>query len=59
MSDSCPVLVIIPVLKKIALYFGLSLCIYIYIYIYKVSKVGDLCQGRPEGSLFNSYYTEM
>ena len=29
---------------------------YIYIYIYK-SKVGDLSPGRPEGSLFNSYYT--
>ena len=26
--------------------------IYIYIYIYKVSKVGDLSQGWPEGSLF-------
>ena len=33
--------------------------IYIYIYIYKVSKVGDCSQGRPESSLFNSYYTEM
>ena len=34
--------------------------IYIYIYIYvKVSKVGDRSRGRPEGSLFNSYYTEV
>ena len=23
------------------------------------SKVGDLCWGWPEGSLFNSYYTEL
>ena len=28
----------------------------IYIYIY---KVGDLSEGWPEGSLFNSYYTEV
>ena len=36
--------------------------IYIYIYIYirlKVSKVGDRSRGRPEGSFFNSYYTEV
>ena len=25
--------------------------------VYKVSKVGDRSRGRPEGSLFNSYYT--
>ena len=25
----------------------------------KVSKVGDCSRGRPEGSLFNSYYTEV
>ena len=25
----------------------------------KVSKVGDHCRGRPEGSLFNGYYTEV
>ena len=25
----------------------------------KVSKVGDLSQGWPEGSLFNSYYTKV
>ena len=31
-------------------------CIYIYIYTY-ISKVGDLSQGCPKGSLFNSYYT--
>ena len=30
-----------------------------YMYIYKVSKVGDCSRGRPEGSLFNSYYTEV
>ena len=24
-----------------------------------VRKVGDLCRGRPEGSLFNSNYTEV
>ena len=27
--------------------------------IAKVSKIGDLSQGWPEGSLFNSYYTEV
>ena len=25
----------------------------------KVCKVGDLIRGRPEGSFFNSYYTEV
>ena len=30
-----------------------------YIYIYKISKIGDLRQGRPERSLFNNYYTEV
>ena len=34
--------------------FNAKSCLYIYI-----SKVGDLNQGRPEGSLFNSYYTEV
>ena len=24
-----------------------------------ISKVGDRSQGRPEGSLFNSYYTKV
>ena len=34
--------------------------VYIYIYIYIVkSKVVDCNQGRPEGSLFNSYDTEV
>ena len=33
--------------------------LYIYIYIYIVSKVGDRSRGRPKGSLFNSYYTEV
>ena len=23
------------------------------------SKVGDCCRGRPKGSLFNCYYTEV
>ena len=33
---------------------------YTYIYIYrKKSKVGDRCRGRPESSLFNSYYNEV
>ena len=31
---------------------------YIYIYIY-ITQVGDLCRGWSEGSLFNSYYTEV
>ena len=35
-----------------------KLFVYIYIYIY-ISKVGDLSRGRPEGSLFNSFYTEV
>ena len=26
---------------------------------YNKSKVGDRSRGRPEGSLFNSYYPEM
>ena len=30
-----------------------------YLKLYKVSKVGDLIRGQPEGSLFNSYYTEV
>ena len=25
----------------------------------KVSKIGERNRGRPEGSLFNSYYTEV
>ena len=27
--------------------------------IYKKSKVGDLSRRRPEGSLFNNYYTKV
>ena len=27
--------------------------------ICKKSKVGDLSRGQPEGSLFDSYYTEV
>ena len=30
-----------------------------FVISYKVSKVGDCSRGQPEGSLFNSYYTEM
>ncbi len=33
--------------------------IYIYIYVCVKSKVGDRSRRRPEGSFFNSYYTEM
>ena len=25
----------------------------------EISKVGDLSRGQPEGSLFDSYYTEV
>ena len=31
----------------------------IYIYNKKLSIVGDRSRGRPDGSLFNSYYTEV
>ena len=31
----------------------------LFILFYKVSKVGDCCRGRPKGSLFNSFCTEM
>ena len=30
-----------------------------FTFTYKKSKVGDRSRGRPEGSLFNSYYTEV
>ena len=33
--------------------------VYIYIYIYMLSNLADWSQGRPEGPLFNSYYTEI
>ena len=34
--------------------------IYIYIYIYiSKSKVSDRSRGRPEDSIFNSYYTDV
>ena len=33
--------------------------IYVMLYQVKVSKVGDLSRGWPEGSLFNSYYTKV
>ena len=32
---------------------------FISLYLLKVSKVGDRSRGQPEGSLFNSYYTEV
>ena len=28
-------------------------------FIFYIVKVGDRCRGRPQGSLFNSYYTEV
>ena len=39
-------------------------CVYIYIYIYiyiymYISNVGDFSRGWPEGSFFNSYYTNV
>ena len=37
----------------------MQLYLYIYIYIYKSKVVGDSRGGSPEGSLFNSYYTEV
>ena len=33
--------------------------IYIYIYIYIYIKFVARSRGRPEGSLFNNYYTEV
>ncbi len=36
----------------------IDMCVFIRC-ISKVSKVDDCGRGRPEGSLFNSYYTEM
>ena len=49
--------------EKISLVLEISVfmmvLIYIYIYIYIISKVGDRSRGRPEGSLFNSYDTEV
>ena len=42
----------------IYIYVCVCVCEYVYIYIY-IYKVGDRSQGRPEGSLFNSYYPEM
>ena len=53
------------------LYIYIYIIEYIYIYIIEyskirnlsiyieVSKVGDCSRGKPEGSLFNSYYTEV
>ena len=33
--------------------------IYYFLECTYYSKVGDCSQGQPEGSLFNSYYTEV
>ena len=30
---------------------------YTYIFVYKKAKLGDCSQGRPEGLIFNGYYT--
>ena len=34
------------------------MCVCLRVYMY-LSKVSDRSRGRPEGSLFNSYYTEL
>ena len=46
------------ILINVSLSFNQTYLKYIYIYIY-ISKVGDQCQGLPEGSLFDSYCTKM
>ena len=35
------------------------MCVFMHIYIYIYILVGDSCLGRPEGSFFNSYDTEL
>ena len=49
---------------KICMY----VCMYVYVYLFDYTHththiyiyvVGDRCRGRPEGSLFNSYYIEV
>ena len=42
------------ILQKNSTFFGYS-----YSNREGVSKVGDRSRGQPEGSLFNSYYTEV
>ena len=42
-------------LKNTKVEISVTAGLFEYIYI---SKVGNLSHGRPEGSLFNSYYTE-
>ena len=37
----------------------ISVFMIVLIYKSKVSKVGNHNRGQPEGSLFNSYYTEV
>ena len=65
---SCPIFVIVDILWYCFVFFVLStkkissleaLMVLNYIYISKKSKVGDHSRERLEGSLFNSYYTEV
>ena len=43
----------------ISLFTSIYIYIYIYIYIHMLRKLADCRQGRPEGPLYNSYYTEV
>ena len=46
--------------SKLYIYIYIYILIYIYIYILiyiYIYKLADRCRGRPEGSLFNRYYT--
>ena len=40
------------------IYMFICICSYMYIYM-EVSKVSDRSGGPPEGSIFNSYYTQV
>ena len=44
---------------NIAIRWGLFLLLCLIKVWYKQNKIGDLSRGWPEGSLFNSYYTEV
>ena len=44
----------VPICIYKCVYISICICIYICI-----SKVDNCCRGRPEGSLFNSYYTKV
>ena len=46
-------------LKKLSQPLLHSFPIYIYIYIYIYIKLAECCQGRPRGSLFSNYYSEV